>query len=74
MTEKLLFVQLIVLIAGTVFAWYQWIKVLTEHKRCSANPASCATCIPEKPFQSKCFYGAVFFTIALGLNILVFYL
>lgn len=61
--KNLLFAQLLVLLGGTAFAWYQWYMEYFQH---------CEPCSGEEAqFFSKCFLGAVFFTIALILNILV---
>jgi hypothetical protein len=59
----------IVLAGGTIFAWYQFAVILIKKKD------SCAVCVPGgncesvHPFRSKCFIGAVFFTIALALSV-----
>ncbi|MBU0614008.1 hypothetical protein KJ766_01840 [Patescibacteria group bacterium] len=52
-----------VLIAGNIFAWYQFYKVIKN---------SCDTCsvdLHKSPFKSKCFWGAIFFSIALALSL-----
>lgn len=46
-----------ILLGGTLYAWYQFTVVYREHK-CGANDC-------ENPWTSKCFVGAVFFTLAL---------
>ena len=50
-----------VLFAGTVYAWYQFYKVW--HNKCD----TCSVDLHMSPFKSKCFVGAVFFTLALAL-------
>lgn len=58
-----------VLAGGTIFAWYQFAKILISRKDV------CSACVPgqpceaKRPFRSKCFVGAVFFTLALGLAV-----
>ncbi len=56
-----LYIQLAILIGGSLFAWINFIKVI--YKKCEA----CGT--GGKAFDSKCFTGAIFFTLALALNI-----
>lgn len=52
-----------VLALGTVYAWYQFYKVATNQcDTCSIN-------LHQSPFKSKCFVGAVFFTLAFALAI-----
>lgn len=54
---------IIVLALGTVYSWYQFALVLAR---------KCDTCSPdlkESPFKSKCFVGAIFFSVALVLSI-----
>ncbi|HBM45601.1 TPA: hypothetical protein DDZ75_01345 [Patescibacteria group bacterium] len=51
-----------VLLSGVLFAWY---NVYLEIKN------KCSTCNPEggSIFWSKCFWGAMFFTIAFALSV-----
>ncbi|MBP9752086.1 MAG: hypothetical protein KBD19_04505 [Candidatus Moranbacteria bacterium] len=60
-----LWIECVVLILGTAYAWYNWYLVLRG--RCGIS------CIPgvaqENPYTSKCFWGALFFTLALLVNI-----
>ena len=55
---------LIVLALGTIYAWYQFALVLA--RRCD----TCSVELKASPFKSKCFVGAIFFSIAfvLALN------
>jgi hypothetical protein len=58
----LIWLEFIVLLAGTTYAWYNWYLVLKgECKTCSVG-------VHENPFTSKCFWGALFFTLALAIN------
>ena len=51
-----------VLGAGTAYAWYQFYKVVVN--KCD----TCSVGLHESPFKSKCFVGAVFFTISFVLS------
>jgi len=66
---KIALAEFIILLCGTIFAWgnfawelYSWMK----HKACTTG------CLPGvNPFFTPCFYGAIFFTIAFVLSILI---
>jgi len=53
----------IVLGGGTAYAWYQYMLVVL--KKCD----TCSISLKDNPFKSKCFVGAVFFTLAFILAI-----
>lgn len=58
-----LWVEVFILLLGTIYAWYNWYLVLV---------GKCTTCsidLHKNPFKSKCFMGAVFFTLALLISI-----
>jgi hypothetical protein len=60
---KILYIQFLILLGGTIFAWYQWIlEYLDRCKVCGTNV-----------IFSKCLIGALFFTLALILNIIIIY-
>lgn len=52
-----------VLALGTIYAWYQFYKVVVN--QCD----TCSVGLHQSPFKSKCFVGAVFFTLAFVLSI-----
>ncbi len=52
-----------VLALGTAYAWYQFAQVVLN------NCDTCSTGLHQSPFHSKCFVGAVFFTLALLLAV-----
>ncbi|MCR4330875.1 MAG: hypothetical protein NUV49_03280, partial [Patescibacteria group bacterium] len=54
----------VVLALGTIYAWYQFALVLA--RQCD----TCSVDLKASPFKSKCFVGAIFFSIAfvLALN------
>jgi hypothetical protein len=63
--EIIIYAQLVVLLAGTGYAWYQFAQVVQN--QCD----TCSVGLHKSPFKSKCFVGAVFFTTALVLHIAV---
>ncbi len=62
--------QFFVLLGGTLFAWYNFISEFIAWRKGEKCKTGCPTNV-KNPFLSPCFGGAVFFTIALILNILV---
>lgn len=64
--EILIKLEFVVLLAGTIYAWYNWYLVLVG--KCK----TCSISVHENPFSSKCFWGALFFTGAFIVNILMF--
>ena len=52
-----------VLTLGTIYAWYQFALVLA--RKCD----TCSVSLQESPFKSKCFVGAIFFSVALALSL-----
>lgn len=61
--HPVLLAEFVVLLLGTTYAWYNWYKVLIG--KCD----TCSISVHEKPFTSKCFWGALFFTAALAVNV-----
>lgn len=73
--KKIIYAQFIVLLVGTVFAWtnftnelFAWLNDKPCETGCSATNAVI------NPFLTPCFYGAVFFAIALLLSMAMLYL
>ena len=65
--KKIIIVQFIILLAGTVFAWFNfavelkgWLGQGTCISGCAAGAVN--------PFLAPCFYGAIFFTVAFILS------
>lgn len=58
----------IVLVLGMVYAWYQFALVLA--RQCD----TCSVDLKESPFKSKCFVGAIFFSLAFVLAINISFL
>ena len=69
MLEKDIIVALLnlALFAGTFYAWYQFYKVVAN--QCD----TCSIGLHKSPFKSKCFVGAVFFSIAFVLALLLLF-
>jgi hypothetical protein len=68
--KKVIWLQFLVLLAGTAFAWFNfaqeyisWMAKKTCTLGCAGNAAN--------PFLTSCFYGAIFFTIAFILNLII---
>ncbi len=61
--QNTLYVLNVVLGLGTIYAWYQFYKVVAN--KCD----TCSVDLHENPFKSKCFTGAVFFTLSFALAI-----
>lgn len=70
--KKLILTEVYVLLAGTVFAWgnfslelYSWLN----QKSCLV---SCTASQVANPFLTPCFFGAIFFTIAFIISVLIY--
>ena len=67
---KLIKIQFYVLLGGTLFAWANFgnevVKWLTQN-----NAVSCSGTKLTNPFITPCFGGAIFFTIAFVLSVLL---
>ncbi|MBT6691193.1 hypothetical protein HOB10_02595 [Candidatus Parcubacteria bacterium] len=61
--DNILYALVAVLGLGTIYAWYQFYKVVAN--KCD----TCSIDLHENPFKSKCFTGAVFFTLSLALAV-----
>jgi len=63
-----LYALVVVLALGTIYAWYQFYKVYKNE--CD----TCSVDLHQSPFKSKCFVGAVFFTVSYVLSFYSFLL
>lgn len=64
--------QFFILLAGTLFAWYNFGVEFTSWRKGKIKCASGRCTIKSSnPFWSPCFGGAVFFTAAFILNLLL---
>lgn len=68
--KKIIIGQFWILLLGTLFAWGNFVYELVNWLQGKA----CITgCVPEaNPFLTPCFYGAIFFTIAFILSVILF--
>lgn len=65
--RKIIWMQFIVLLCGTLFAWFNFAQELVDWLAQRACAAGCAAG-SANPFFAPCFYGAIFFTIAFILS------
>lgn len=65
--KKLILTQFFVLLAGTIFAWFNFIVELINWLNNRACSTGCAVGIVN-PFLTPCFYGAVVFTVAFVIS------
>lgn len=61
--KEVIYALVVVLGLGTLYAWYQFYKVVAN--KCD----TCSVDLHQNPFKSKCFTGAVFFTLSMALAI-----
>jgi hypothetical protein len=67
--KKILWIQFTILLGGTLFAWYNFTRELIDWLASRPCTVGCPAFAAANPFLTPCFYGAVFFAIALALNI-----
>jgi hypothetical protein len=63
-------IQFWVLLGGTLFAWYNFASEFIAWRKGKKCKRGCPVNVAN-PFLSPCLGGAVFFTIAFILNILI---
>lgn len=68
--KKIITIQFYVLLLGTLFAWTNFAYELKNWLNNKANPLGCVPGI-NNPFLTPCFYGAIFFTLAFVLSIVL---
>ncbi len=70
--KKIIKMQFYVLLIGTVFAWSNFIAELFPWLNKGSCEGNCQL-VGEvaNPFLTACFYGAIFFTLAFILNLLL---
>lgn len=69
--KKVVIIQLIVLSAGTIFAWVNFSLELADWLNQKGCQLGCSLEPTTNPFFTPCFFGALFFSAALILNILI---
>jgi len=68
--RKIIIAQFIILLAGTIFAWGNFAYELINWLNKRACTTGCVIGLVN-PFLTPCFYGAIFFTIAFVLSVLI---
>jgi hypothetical protein len=68
--KKIILIQFFVLLAGTIFAWVNFASEFLNWLAKRACTTGCAIGLVN-PFLTPCFYGAIFFTIAFVLSIII---
>jgi hypothetical protein len=68
--KKIITIQFYVLLLGTLFAWANFAYELKNWLNNQANPLGCVPGITN-PFLTPCFYGALFFTLAFVLSVIL---
>ncbi|MFA6301396.1 MAG: hypothetical protein WC609_03560 [Candidatus Paceibacterota bacterium] len=70
--DKIIMYQFFILLLGTLFAWGNFVFEFVAWRKGKI----CATCVADgkvvNPFRTPCFYGAIFFTIAFVLSMVLF--
>jgi len=61
--KKIIIIQFIVLLIGTVFAWFNFFSEFVSWLAKRACTTGCSVGLAN-PFLTPCFYGAIFFAIA----------
>lgn len=69
--KKVILSQFFVLLVGTVFAWTNFIAELFSWLNDKACTTGCAAGKIANPFLTPCFYGAIFFTLAFLLSLVL---
>jgi len=69
--KKIIITQFIILLAGTLFAWFNFFKELVNWLETSNCKIGCAVTVLSNPFLTPCFYGAIFFTVAFILGAII---
>lgn len=67
--KKIIVIQFFVLLAGTLFAWFNFATELVSYYQKSSCTFGCSA--GASPFLTPCFGGAIFFTVALVLHLFI---
>lgn len=68
--KKVVQTQFVILLIGTLFAWSNFSIELIDWLNGRACTTGCAV-NAINPFVTPCFYGAIFFTVAFILSIII---
>lgn len=64
-----IWIQFVVLLGGTIFAWTNFFLELNQYLAKTSCTSGCAA--GTNPVYTPCFWGAIFFSIAFILNLLI---
>ncbi len=73
--KKIIYSQFILLLIATVFAWTNFFREFVDwlnNKPCEAGCTASNELV--NPFLTPCFYGAIFFALALVLTLIMMFL
>lgn len=70
--KKLLIIQILLLAAGTIFAWYNVFLNFFRFYSAEGTLFKIADCIIPNPVTEPCFYGAIGFLVALVWAIVIY--
>ena len=68
--KNVILAQFIVLLGGTIFAWFNFATELINWLNTRTRTLGCAAGVAN-PFLTPCFFGAIFFTIAFILSVII---
>jgi hypothetical protein len=68
--KRIIWIQFIVLFIGTAFAWFNFVQEFINWTMKKSCTTGCISGLVN-PFLTPCFYGAIFFTIAFVLSIIL---
>lgn len=67
--NNIILIQFIILLCGTLFAWFNFGKEFMDWRK---NKTCAEGCVKgANPFLTPCFYGAIFFTTAFILSLVL---
>ncbi len=69
--KKVILIQFFILLAGTLFAWTNFTIELINWLNKRNCTLGCAEGLTN-PFLTPCFFGAIFFTIAFILSLVIY--
>ncbi len=64
MLKKLAWAQVVVLLGGTIFAWYTTVQNFIRFYRFEGTLFKLRNCVIPNPVTEPCFYGAIAFLVA----------
>ncbi|MFZ3054527.1 MAG: hypothetical protein WA091_00890 [Minisyncoccales bacterium] len=67
--KKIILTQFFVLLAGTLFAWFNFANELIAYNQSTSCTLGCTA--GTNPFLTPCFFGAIFFTAAFILSLIL---